>query len=335
MSRPLRTALIGAGRMGAGFANDPVMARHYEYASHAQVLRDHPAFEWVGVADEDEAALRSARDQWQVAGSASAGELPDAEGIEIAVVATPPDRRSGLLDALPGLRGLLVEKPLGTSPESALEFVRECEARGLLVQVNLWRRADERFRSLAAGDLAARVGEVEAVFGVYGNGLLNNGTHMVDLVRMLFGEVASVQALRERALTSPIVGDTNPSFALTLAEGALVVMQAVDFRHYRENSLDVWGTHGRLQVVQEGLVLLSSQRRANRAMQGEFEVAADDPERVPSTVSHALYEMYSNLAGAVTGGAELWSGPDSALRTAATVDAIIRSVDDGAAVSLA
>ncbi|MBO6785090.1 MAG: hypothetical protein JJ899_17725, partial [Alphaproteobacteria bacterium] len=46
-------ALFGCGNVGAGYAEDPVMARHYPYASHNQVLADHPAIDWVAAIDTD------------------------------------------------------------------------------------------------------------------------------------------------------------------------------------------------------------------------------------------------------------------------------------------
>ena len=48
MTQPrLRTVLVGCGEVGAGYATDPLMARHYPYATHAQVLAAHPAFAWM------------------------------------------------------------------------------------------------------------------------------------------------------------------------------------------------------------------------------------------------------------------------------------------------
>mgnify|MGYP001412936739 CR=1 FL=1 len=57
----------------------------------------------------------------------------------------------------------------------------------LPVLVNYWRRADRLFQALAAGGLTEHVGSPQAVFGLYGNGLVNNGGHLIDFLRMLLG----------------------------------------------------------------------------------------------------------------------------------------------------
>jgi hypothetical protein len=93
--------------------------------------------------------------------------------------------------------------------------------------------------------------------------------------------------------------------------------------------LDIWGEKGRLQIVQEGLSLLLHPRQANRAMQGEGEIASDYPQLLTSTVGQAFYRMYSNLAAALQNEDELWSPGTSALQTAKIVQAILDSAANG------
>jgi len=324
MSGALRTALIGFGKMGHGYAKDPVMARHYRYAAHAQVLADHPAFEWVAVVDPDDAALEIARDEWSVAGARTAAEIPDALGIEVAILATPPQSRLAILDALPALRAVIVEKPLGIGIEAARAFLEFCATRGITVSVNLWRRADPLYRELAAGRLRELVGECRSVTVLYGNGLVNNGTHMVDFARMLFGEIADFRLLGTRRgfEEGPIPGDTNPAFALEIDTGLTIAFCPARFNEYRENGVVVWGSEGRLDILNEGLTTLHYPRTENRAMQGEREIASDLPTPLAPTVGHALYALYDNLAAAIEGTEAVCSPADSALESTAWVDRI-------------
>lgn len=338
MTARLRTALIGFGKMAQGYAADPAMARHYRYAAHAQVLVEHPAFEWHAVVDPDAQAQAIARDDWRVIDTAAtAAGLADREAIEVAIIATPPHTRLDLVDALPNLRAVLVEKPLGVDAASAARFLEICAARDILVQVNLWRRADDRFRELAGGGLERLIGAPRAVAGFYGNGLSNNGTHMVDMLRMFFGEVDSVQRLGSAPpfREGPIDGDVNPVVALEMRGGLVATLQPMRFHEYRENGLSIWGAEGRLDILNEGLTLHHFPRVANRAMSGEHEIAADAPEALASTAGEALYRMYDNLAAAIDGREELWSTGASALVTSRVVEAIATAPVDGARARLA
>lgn len=332
---PLKTALVGFGRIAAGYADDPAMARYYRYATHAQVLAAHDAFELVAAVDPEPHSREAARTRWGAAvAAADAAQLGSgAAEVEVLVLATPPDARLSALDAFPNVKAVLVEKPLGTTIEDSARFVEACRARGVLVQVNLWRRADERFRALAAGELARLVGTPQGACGIYGNGVLNNGVHMVDFVRMLLGEVEAVQAIGRRSVSrGPLPGDTNPAFALELAGGAVASFLPVDFADYRENGLDVWGSGGRLAIQNEGLTLLHYPRRVNRATTGEHEIACDEPTVLASTVGEALYHLYTNVAEALRSGAPLVSPADSALRSTLVVEAIRCSQRDGRAI---
>jgi predicted dehydrogenase len=330
----LRAVLVGAGQVAFGYAEDPRMATWFAYATHAQVLAEHPRFEWVGILERD------AETRTRVA---STGAVPlvtgDIEEIaatepDVAVLAIPPSGRIDVIERLPTLRAILVEKPLGADLEDAARLLAACRARGIVVQVNLWRRADEQFRALAAGGLRDAVGEVQTVVGIYGKGIRNNGIHLVDFVRMLVGEPERVWPLGEPrpAPASSVPGDVDVFFAAKLASGAEVSFHPIDFGHHREVGLDVWGTTGRLAILQEGLSIVAYPLRPHRAAEGEREIASDEPFAIPSTVGDAFFHMYTNLADAVDDGALLWSDGESALASERVVEAVVGSASaDGAA----
>lgn len=326
--RRVPAAIVGFGRMGRLYAADPVMARHFPYAAHAQVLAEHPAFDWRAVVDPDPAARGEALDHWGVPHAAASCEALGAVAgdIEVAVLATAPDTRLGQLDALPNLAAVLVEKPLGTTLAAGAAFLAECERRGIMVAVNLWRRADAGLRALAEGGLDAAIGPLAGGIALYGNGLRNNGTHIVDMIRMLAGEIAAGALAGADAgfVEGPIEGDRNPACALTLASGATILLQPVRFADYRENGLIVWGERGRLDIMNEGLSIATYARCDNRAMQGEREIPADRPHWHASGAGTALYAMYDNLAEALASGdpGALVSPGRSALASARIVEQI-------------
>ena len=172
---------------------------------------------------------------------------------------------------------------------------------------------------------------------VYGNGLLNNGTHLVDLIRLLLGEIEAVQTIGNAVpyTAGPIPGDMNLPINLQLGGGMVVMLHPIRFEHYREVSLDIWGEKGRLSINQEGLSILLHPQRDNRSMKDEREVASDQPQHIPVTLGQAFYRVYNNLAAAVNEGSMLWSPGESALQTATVIEAVIQSSErQGAMVEL-
>ena len=65
-SECLPTVVIGFGKVGAAYADDPLTGKYYSYVTHAQVLANHPSFEWKAVVDVSDEALQLAEEQWQI-----------------------------------------------------------------------------------------------------------------------------------------------------------------------------------------------------------------------------------------------------------------------------
>jgi predicted dehydrogenase len=321
MSAALRTVLIGAGKIGIGYAGGPAV----RFASHASVLSKHPAYCWEAVVDPSPAARERALHCWGVRiAVASVQQLVAQYQPEVAVLATPPGARLEIIQGLPGLRGVLVEKPLGFNCAEAQALVSSCGRRGIPLQVNLLRRADEQLRALAASELEALIGKPQCTFGVYGNGLLNNGVHLVDLVRMLLGEIESVEALGPAVPLRdvPVTGDVHIPFVLKLRNGSAVVMHPLGFESYRENGLDIWGTQARLSIIAEGRRMLFYPPCRHPILEETQQLDAAHPRVLESTLGDAFYRMYDNLAEAIAGKAALWSSGESALATAHIIELV-------------
>ncbi len=329
----LRTIVIGFGQVAAGLSADAKMAKYFTYATHADVLRDHPDFDWQGVVDPSLSAQARARDEWKV--PHVGGELSAVAAKvrpEVAILATPPGRgRADAVQQLPDLKAVLVEKPLGVGGSEGEAFVDFCRKRGVKVMVNFWRRGDELYRQLAGGGLAERIGRPQAAFATYGNGLFNNGGHLVDFVQMLMGPVATVQALDQPTPVenSPLAEDWRAPFALTLASGVMVMVQPLDFDYYREVGLDIWGRQGRLALYQESLGVFHYPLANNRGLENAKEIASDRPEVLQPTVGRALYNIYDNLAQVIAGKAEPFSPGDKAVYTEQVLNAVLASAQEG------
>jgi len=327
--RGLKTALFGFGMMGAGFATDRMMGRYFKYATHGQVLREHPRFSWEAVVDPSEEACTLARRQWGVPiAVTNLDGLPDHLELEVAVIATPPGRRLEIVEGLKGLKAVMVEKPLGETCEESQAFLETCRRKGIAVQVNFWRRGDALFQRLARSRLQDHVGRPLAAFGIYGNGLKNNGCHMIDFTRMLLGEVTLARVIAPGLgfEEGPLPGDRNVSFALEMEDGFGVLFHALPFGSYREIGLDIWGETARLSLLQESLGIYLFPRTKNRALTGAREIASDRPRILKPTCGRALYRLYGNLAAHLLQGDPLWSPGAEALRTERLIQNLMASV---------
>ncbi len=328
--QPLRAVLIGLGRIGVSYSLDERTRQHFDFVTHADVLTAHPGLEWVGAADTSAEQCAQFEHLHPNIGTVTrnaanlAALKPD-----VAIVATPPSARDDVVRALDTIRGIIVEKPVGASLHQAQDFVTIAEERSVALQVNYWRRADSKMRSLADGGLQSLIGRPVGATCLYGGGLRNNGVHLVDLARMLLGEVVSVQAI---ASTGSGNGDVEPSFALHLEDGTQCIFQVIGFEHYREISLDIWGENGRLTISQEGLRISVSDRCPHRALSDAWEIDSDTAHCEGTGASSALYDLYGNLISHINSGGTLWSTGRNAIVSESVVAAVEKSLKENFSV---
>ena len=316
--------LVGFGSVAEGLASDERMGQHFCYASHAEVLRDHPAFNWKAVIDPSPKARQRAKEVWRVP---MVFETVD-EGIErirpdLVVIATPPDDHLTTFKKLETVRGILLEKPVATNITEAESIAALAEERSQLVQVNYWRRTDSDLTKLLAPGLTSLIGEIQTAFALYGNGLHNNGSNLIDLVRFLADDVDAVLACGHGYQSGPITGDIDIPFTLKLQSGVTVHFSTISFKHYREVSLDLWGTKGRVALYNESLSICYYPLADNRSLENSCEIASDRPKIIPKKCSSAFRMMYDNLHNSLTSGGKLISPLKEAIKTERIIDAIL------------
>lgn len=325
--KPLTAVIIGFGKIAAGYVKDSLMSQHYNYSTHAQVLSDHPQFEWIGIVEPNATVASRAQSEWNIANVfSSVEELTKHLSPDVAILATPPQERLSIVKALPSLKGILVEKPLSLTVSEAYAFTDYCQQKSITAAINFWRRTDELFERLQQGLLFELIGKVQAIFGVYGNGLVNNASHLIDFIRFICGDIEAIQSVPKNYpnYKTPIPSDNHLAFNLLLKD-AIAHFQPINFTHYRECGIDFWGETGKLSIVQEGLKMLHFPRKQNRATQDCFEIANDQPNEIATTVGHALYHMYSNLADAILENTPLKSHLTEGLKNIQIINAIQHS----------
>lgn len=330
MTAPLRTLLVGFGGVAQGLALDPKMSSWFPVATHAQALRADNRFNWVGVVDPQPDARRAATEDWSIPAFSDVQSAAHLEP-DVVVLATPPGSRCDAMNALPSLKGALIEKPLPHTECVALQDI--CNARDIAAQVNYWRRGDDTLRSLANGILHKRIGDLQSGHAVYGNGLRNNGSHLLDMIRWLVGEPTSIIVTGAESAPNnvPIPGDVHVPFSLGFADGGTIAVHPVDFAHYREVGLDLWGTRGRITLLQETLDVRVYDVVENRGLSGTREIASDTGHPLESAVARALPNLYDNLYQAIDGDADLLSPLSNAAKTEDVIARVLASAQNDTA----
>jgi predicted dehydrogenase len=197
-SVPLRVGLIGAGVIGR---------------FRAQALAQIPSMRLVAVADEQQARARAIAPKGQELRCLARGEeLAGSPDLDAVIVSTPPASHERLtLAALAAGKHVLCEKPLADSVEACERMVVAAKKAGRCLATGYTLRKSPA--ALLARKLVddGEIGEIDHIrvfhghkggsdFGpawitdhaaTGGGTLMDNGIHMIDVVRWFLGDIAT------------------------------------------------------------------------------------------------------------------------------------------------
>lgn len=185
----MKVLVIGAGNIAGRFdlARDPADLP----LTHAGAYSRDPRFSISACVEPDDNKLSDFLNAWNVPGGyRTLSDLAAAEDrFDIISICSPTAHHASDLERVLELRPRLVfcEKPVTGSLADSEALVARCNAANTELAVNYTRRWDSNIVKFTADIEAGRWGELRTVNGIYNKGILNNGSHMVDLLELLAG----------------------------------------------------------------------------------------------------------------------------------------------------
>lgn len=243
--------IIGSGNIGA-FFDSP---RSVVVQSHAHAFSTHPGFRLIGFVDTNRGQAERAAGVWGGEAFASLDDAFAHHAIDVAVVAVPDEYHYPVLRELVThpLKLVFAEKPLATTVTDANGLVSLFRQQGIPLAVNYSRRYVAEFVTLRNRIFDGEFGRFLAGTGYYGKGTKHNGSHMVDLLRFLLGEVAVTTTFGR--ICDWRDDDLTCSAQLTTECGGTFIMTAVDCRSYTLFEMDLLFELKRVRLVDGGAVL--------------------------------------------------------------------------------
>jgi predicted dehydrogenase len=332
-ARRYRAALIGAGRIGMLLEHDP---KRLKPATHFGMWAGHPRVDLVAVCDADPDKLGVALELAPgVATYEDAAELLAAERPDVVSIATWKDSHYELckLALEHGVGAIVLEKPIAERYEHAREIVDEARRQGVELLVNHRRRFDPLLYPLRDELRNGLVGAVQQVSGYYVYGLVTTGTHLVDTLRFLLGDVAGdiswVAAFpNERPHFAPPDDPCVDGF-LGFASGTKAAMQSLDLRRYDLFQVDVYGETGRVSLRSIGRDVTLHRVVPSPEHDGFSELEAQPSERRGGSPRDQFRMLADNAIGCLDGTETSLSTGEDSLKALEVLLAMRASADAG------
>lgn len=328
--RPVNIGLIGAGKMGV------VHAHNLSFripGARLQVVADINA---------SRAADCAAACQGVEAAYEDYRRMLTHPGLNAVVICTPPDTHAQMMEAAArGAKHIFCEKPLDcdlSRADAALAAVRDA---GVILQVGLNRRFDERFLQAQKQVAAGAIGDPLTLHIVSrdpprdggsrppGDLFLDTTVHDLDMARFVMGsEIAALHALAGTMAGPDITFRDDPDTAVVLLQFESGAAGTIDNSrlsvHGYDQRLEVFGSRGSISVDNE-------HEHAAEALSGE---APPQPFFVRRYGDSYLAEMRAFIDCVLHDKQPLVSGPEA--RTALVLAlAALRSYREGVPVRLA
>ncbi|MET0114742.1 MAG: hypothetical protein ABWU13_20500, partial [Limnospira maxima] len=187
----------------------------------------------------------------------------------------------------------------------------KCEEAGILLAVNHTRRWAPDMVRLRNEISSGFHGPIRSVSGIYNKGLLNNGGHMIDLIRFLFGEIEPVWA------GAPVAdhwrNDASIPAVLRTQNGIPVCLNVAHAADYAIFELQIVTAEG-LIAIEDGGAIWRQRRAIDSTDFAGYKVLGPGIES-SGEYEQAMRRAVSNIHDAITVGAPIASSGHSALAT--------------------
>lgn len=320
----LSAVVVGCGRVGSLYDEG---RQGLDPRSHAGAYVASQAIELAAGIDPDPGRRAAFERLWGVPTYSRVDEMPADLRPDVWSVCTPAGPRPAAIEAAlsAGARAIWAEKPLALTSGEARSAVDRARQAGVPLAVNYLRRWDAAHIAVADAIRRGEVGRVEHVVAHYSDGLLNYGTHAIDLFRWFFGQPTWVWAHPSSAENA---ADPSPMVALGFTGGTVAALLPIRRDAHDTFEVDVVGAEARFTLRDRGAEVLV-QRVVNDPDWRDERVLGRASVASSSGLRGMMLAALKNLTGSLLHGESLHCSGEDGVAALEIVEAARGSVAAG------
>ncbi|BAN36698.1 dehydrogenase and related protein [Sulfuricella denitrificans skB26] len=308
---PLLVLIVGCGNI-AGVFDQGRSHRDPPY-THAGAYTRDGRFNLTACIEPDDKRRSEFMAAWGVpAGFRSIEQaLGSGSQFDVISICSPTDCHAHDLEMALHLKPKMIfcEKPVSTSVAETKRLVTECGKLDIPLGVNYTRRWDPDISKLQADMQAGRWGQLRSVVGYYNKGILNNGSHMLDLLNLLVGPMDIVKV--GKPIQDYFPNDPTVPAWLEGAQGVPVHLVCGHAEDYAIFELQLVFSRGML-TMEEGGMFWHERRVLDSEIFKGYRVLEEGVRRA-GEYPRAMLQAVDNIYRAINQGDPLASTGESAL----------------------
>lgn len=188
-----RCGVIGLGRMGCGFDDNPDKK---SIDTHAGAYHFNKNAKFVALCDIEEGKLSKYSKKYNISNTyTNYKKMFQESQLDCVSICTLSDSHLEIVDeaARHNVKGIFLEKPISDSLKDAKQIIEICERNNIKLQIDFQRRFDPFYHSIKNIVNNSNFGKIQHCSVYYGAGIANTGSHFIDLARFFFGDISIVK----------------------------------------------------------------------------------------------------------------------------------------------
>ncbi len=317
--RRFSAAILGLGQIGQSYdyeaADDGLML------THASAYRHHAGFELVAAADPDPKKRERFARKFGLPAYADLDSLISGHRPEVFSICVPTAQHFQVFqEIIPyGPAAVLCEKPIALELSEAQEMVRLAEAHQVALLINYIRRFEPGGAALKEAIQRREFGDIYKGVAWYSKGIIHNGSHYLDFLRFLLGEVTDLQVLEKGR--EWLGHDPEPDVCIHFGEVPIYFLAARE-ECFSAGGIELLGTGGHIHY-RDGGERIEVRRVQSDPRFPSYKILNPDPQQIPTDMKRYQWHVVNHLYGHLTGKTALSGDGKSATETLAVIQKII------------
>jgi len=247
VTRLFRCGIVGLGRIGAGFDDNPHKST---ISTHAGAYSTNRSVKLVSFCDIDKNRLLKYGKKYQVTKLyTNFKEMFENERLNCVSICTHTTSHLKIVEeaAKWNIEGIFLEKPISETLHHAAKIIKICEKKKIKLQVDHQRRFEPFYQNIKKIIGNQDFGRIQHVDAYYGAGVTNTGSHLFDLIRYFFGNIKWVEGIYG-SNPSNNLSDPNVDGKVCCQGEVICSLHSLDVGNYGILELDILSTKKRIRL---------------------------------------------------------------------------------------
>lgn len=320
----LQTLLIGCGNIAGVF--DLNRSSKDLPLTHAGAYKQDGRFKLSACVEPDENRREEFMRAWNIQMGFQSFEevLKGDRQFDVISICSPTHCHAHDLEIAIHLKPKLIfcEKPVTSSFAETERLVGECKRLNIQLAVNYTRRWDRDVTQLQTNIQNGQWGQLRSVIGCYNKGLLNNGSHLLDMLNFLLGTISIIKV--GKPIHDFFEHDPTVPMWLETENGCPIHIVAGHAQDYALFEIQFIFSTGILIMEDGGMFWRSRQVVDSETFKG-YRMLTDSVRNI-GDYPHAMTQAIDNIYRAITQDDRLFSTGETALVTQSMCEQIKQAI---------